>query len=324
MYNVFTSHGPNLYGTEPWSYYLINGFLNFNIVWILAVLTPILLTISYFVVPVKSRPTLYLPHYLSLAPLYIWLLVFIAQPHKEERFLYPIYPMISLCGSVSVDVIQKLFYRLKSALVALPPRSHYLDHTMWIAATAMIISTLLGLSRISSVYFNYHAPLDLFMELNTFHQKHAINSPDAIYNVCSGKDWYRFPSSFFLPSGNFRLRFIKSEFDGMLPSYYSEGENGTTVVHGYFNDANKGNETLLFDYAKCHFLFDLDTGFTTELEPNYAQHKRNWTVIKEMPFLNAAKSHPIYRAFYIPFISDHYVEYTQIYLLKRKKNKSVK
>ena len=26
IYNVFTSHGPNLYGTEPLSYYLINGF----------------------------------------------------------------------------------------------------------------------------------------------------------------------------------------------------------------------------------------------------------------------------------------------------------
>ena len=30
-YNVFTSHGPDLYGTEPWHYYLINGLLNFNL-----------------------------------------------------------------------------------------------------------------------------------------------------------------------------------------------------------------------------------------------------------------------------------------------------
>ncbi len=31
-YNIFTSHGPDLYGTEPWYFYVINGFLNFNIV----------------------------------------------------------------------------------------------------------------------------------------------------------------------------------------------------------------------------------------------------------------------------------------------------
>lgn len=34
IYNVFTSHGPNIFGTEPFKYYLINGFLNFNIVWV--------------------------------------------------------------------------------------------------------------------------------------------------------------------------------------------------------------------------------------------------------------------------------------------------
>ena len=37
-YNVFTSHGPDLYGTEPPQFYLINGLLNFNFVFIMALL----------------------------------------------------------------------------------------------------------------------------------------------------------------------------------------------------------------------------------------------------------------------------------------------
>jgi len=41
FYNVFTSHGPNLYGTEPFSYYIINGFLNFNFVFLGALLAPL-------------------------------------------------------------------------------------------------------------------------------------------------------------------------------------------------------------------------------------------------------------------------------------------
>lgn len=320
LYNVFTSHGPNLYGTEPWTFYFINGFLNYNIVWISALLAPLLLFIGSFVVPAKSKATLYLPYYLSLAPLYLWLLVFIAQPHKEERFLYPIYPMIALCGAISIDVVQKMIYRVKTIIWPPQIRTHYLDHTMWLAAIAMILSTVLGLSRITALYLNYHAPLDLMMDLNTFYTQNT--HPDNItYNVCTGKDWYRFPSSFFLPSSNFRLRFLKSEFNGILPAYYTESENGTAIVHNYFNDLNQENETMYFNYAKCHFLFDLDTGKSTELEPNYVSRTKEWVVLKAMQFLNTEKSHKFFRAFYLPFINEQYVEYTQVYLLRRKKMK---
>ena len=47
LYNVFsTDKGPNIYGTEPWHYYLFNGFLNFNIIFLLAILSiPILVYI---------------------------------------------------------------------------------------------------------------------------------------------------------------------------------------------------------------------------------------------------------------------------------------
>ena len=33
-YNLFRG-GHNLYGTEPWTYYFVNGFLNFNLVFVL-------------------------------------------------------------------------------------------------------------------------------------------------------------------------------------------------------------------------------------------------------------------------------------------------
>lgn len=40
LYNVFTSHGPNIYGTEPFGYYIVNGFLNFNFIFIGALFAP--------------------------------------------------------------------------------------------------------------------------------------------------------------------------------------------------------------------------------------------------------------------------------------------
>ena len=42
-YNIFTNHGPDLYGTAPWFFYILNGILNFNVAFVIALLTPALL-----------------------------------------------------------------------------------------------------------------------------------------------------------------------------------------------------------------------------------------------------------------------------------------
>lgn len=38
LYNVFggEGQGPDIFGTEPWYYYIVNGFLNFNILFLFA------------------------------------------------------------------------------------------------------------------------------------------------------------------------------------------------------------------------------------------------------------------------------------------------
>lgn len=79
LYNIFSSHGPDLYGTAPFSYYLINGFLNFNIVFFLAVAALPLVLVTNNLKPVR-RSTI--PPWLTLLPLYLWFLVFFSQPHK--------------------------------------------------------------------------------------------------------------------------------------------------------------------------------------------------------------------------------------------------
>lgn len=272
--------------------------------------------------PAKHKSTLNFPRYLSLAPLYLWLLVFFPQPHKEERFLFPIYPMITLCGAITVDVFQRLFYRIKYLIVSskIAVGSHYLDHTMFIAIFVMLLSTLLGLSRVFSLYRNYHAPMDIFMELNQFTTSQEYRG-DRIYNVCIGKDWHRYPGSFFLPPNNFRLRFLKSEFRGMLPFYYADGENGTQILHPYFNDKNNEDERSYFNYNNCDFLVYFDEGKYTELEPNYSKFIKDWTTYKTLPFLIQDNSHKLFRAFYIPFLTDSYTTYGDFNLLKRKRQK---
>lgn len=47
LYNVFTSHGANLYGVEPASFYLVNSVLNFNLAVLFAfVALPLCLLVS--------------------------------------------------------------------------------------------------------------------------------------------------------------------------------------------------------------------------------------------------------------------------------------
>lgn len=62
--------------------------------------------IIYFMSVCSSVQNLGRPYWLTLSPMYLWMLVFFTRPHKEERFLFPIYPLICLCGAVALSSLQ--------------------------------------------------------------------------------------------------------------------------------------------------------------------------------------------------------------------------
>ncbi|PNF36246.1 Alpha-1,2-mannosyltransferase ALG9 [Cryptotermes secundus] len=312
-YNVFTSHGPDLYGTEPFHFYFINLFLNFNLLFVAAILTPLMLIIVAWLVPSKPRNPACLPYWLSLMPLYLWGTVFFTQPHKEERFMFPVYPLICLCGAITVDSIQKLWFRF--CIRDVERGTHYLTHTAPIMVVAVLVCSLLSVSRILALYIGYHAPLDLFMELNHLTTERHLPTEQTV-NICIGKEWYRFPSSFFLPDNRWQLQFLKSEFRGQLPQPYSSLPNATSIIPPYMNNENREETSRYFDIERCHFLVDLDLGVTTDFEPNYAQQTDQWTIIKSIPFLDAARSHRFFRAFYIPGVSSKFCTYAPYNLLQ--------
>lgn len=51
---------------------------------------------------------------------------------------------------------------------------------------------------------------------------------------------------------------------------------------------------LQFDIAECHFLVDLETGVSDDLEPCYSCDHNNWHVVAKYPFLNAARYVHVY------------------------------
>lgn len=65
--------------------------------------------------------------------------------------------------------------------------------------------------------------------------------------LCIGKEWYRFPGSYLVPTG-VRVDWLKSEFDGLLPGHYAENvtstntywfAEGTKAIPQEMNDMNK-------------------------------------------------------------------------------------
>ncbi|KAM5132548.1 alpha-1,2-mannosyltransferase ALG9 isoform 1-T1 [Mantella aurantiaca] len=320
MYNVFTPHGPDLYGTEPWTFYFINGFLNFNVVFILALLALPLTWLMEYLLQKINIQNLGSPYWLTLAPMYIWILIFFTRPHKEERFLFPIYPLICLCGAVALAAVQKCYhflfqrYRLE----------HYTVSSNWLALGTVLLFGLLSFSRSIALFRGYHAPLDLYPEFHRIAKDPAIHAvpEDKSINVCVGKEWYRFPSNFLLPD-NWQLQFIESEFRGQLPKPYLKGGQATRIVPKDMNDQNLEETSRYIDINKCYYLVDLDTVTETAREPRYST-KEEWVVVAFKPFLDTSRSSKLFRAFYVPFVSSWHTTYANYTILKARRPKQVK
>jgi alpha-1,2-mannosyltransferase len=120
LYNVLNtdpSRGPNLYGTEPWHFYLQNGLLNFNIAFLLALLSALTVFLGKNQVMTKE-------HGWRLSFFYLWLFVFMKQPHKEERFIYVVYPLI--CWNASFSVVTLMSFVSKKSKSVTPSVSVFL------------------------------------------------------------------------------------------------------------------------------------------------------------------------------------------------------
>ncbi|XP_063111814.1 alpha-1,2-mannosyltransferase ALG9 isoform X3 [Cavia porcellus] len=280
LYNVFTSHGPDLYVQN-----------------------------------------LGHPYWLTLAPMYVWFIIFFIQPHKEERFLFPVYPLICLCGAVALSALQKCYhfvfqrYRLE----------HYTVTSNWLALGTVFLFGLLSFSRSVALFRGYHGPLDLYPEFHRIATDPAIHTvPEGRpVNVCVGKEWYRFPSSFLLPD-NWQLQFIPSEFRGQLPKPFAEGPLATRIVPTDMNDQNLEEPSRYIDISKCHYLVDLDIMRETPREPKYSSNREEWIGLVHRPFLDASRSPRLLRAFYVPFLSDQYTVYANYTIFKSRKAKQVK
>jgi alpha-1,2-mannosyltransferase len=178
-----------------------------------------------------------------MSPFYLWLGIFSLQPHKEERFMYPAYPALALNAAMALHIVLAAFGNSDpNTFVGLIPARLKL----FIIGTCVIGSVDLGLARIYGIYTGYSAPLKIYDRLQVAGVSNLGSPGDS---VCFGKDWYRFPTSHFLPNG-MKAKFIKSEFDGLLPGEFAEAKTGFGFWSGSWLVPSGMNDQNLEDMGK--------------------------------------------------------------------------
>eukprot|EP00041_Stephanoeca_diplocostata_P022018 m.521822 g.521822 ORF g.521822 m.521822 type:complete len:558 (-) comp21964_c0_seq5:127-1800(-) len=318
LYNVLSENtSSELYGTEPWTFYFVNGFLNLNVAFVAGLLGPLIALLAVITGGASRRRAV--DRLLYLAPIMVWVLIFFPQAHKEERFLFPMYPLVCLSGAYAVASVISAIASLMQRIPSSPFSSSSVSKLLLAAVFA--VACVLSASRTIAVYKAYHAPMDVYRHV------HAITPTREGIRICVGKEWYRFPSSFFLPPplasshGAVSFDFIKSEFSGLLPGKFAEHASGnaTWVIPEAMNNMNAEEPSRYVDVATCDYIIDQDRGaMSTALEPNFRTHRREWEEVACYPFLEPARTNALYRAFYIPGVSAKQTVYNAYCLLKRK------
>lgn len=305
--HVDSETGQNLYGTEPATFFLKNLFLNFNIAWLIS-LVALPLAITQALVKRSSNVrektrSLFHSQFLKFASsFYVVVALFSYMPHKEERFLYPAYPLLCLAAAYALTevegmVTKKLFKSLRDTI----PK-----FLLCVAFAAI------SLSRVLAILTNYGAPLPIYSELYRHIEthEHPLRDTGHKLRVCVGQEWYRFPSHFFLPdTPNAELSFLKSGFGGQLPRMYepydsTKGvQHSTSVIPPNMNDLNREEPSRYVAIDTCDYV--------VEYEPKVFENERTsafggneWNLLFERAFLNAEKTRSLSRAFRLPFAEE--------------------
>lgn len=152
--------------------------------------------------------------------------------------MYPMYPALALNAAMALHIILATFGKSDpNTLVGKIPAKLKL----LLVSFVMLASVDIGVARIYGIYTGYSAPLKIYEPLQPS-SNNSIHTHGE--SVCIGKEWYRFPSSYFLPNA-MKAKFVKSQFDGLLPGEFAEAKtgfgfwSGTWLIPAGMNDLNQ-------------------------------------------------------------------------------------
>lgn len=319
-YNVFPvpGAGPDIYGTEPWTFYLTNLVLNCNVSFLLYLLAPCvwLVDLTCWGIHHDSRLTTQsrVTRLIFLSPSFLWIAVFLLQPHKEERFMAPIYPLVALVAAVATSDALSLIFGVIQEVRDGAPQRHASSRLFQCARILLqmglaFLAVSIGASRVLMHVHSFHAPFSVFRSLGEIELQNGAGprasqgsiAASSNVTVCMGEEWYRFPSHFFLPGPQFRLRFFREGFHGLLPKPFDENGTGTQFSHPGMNMLNKEDPDQYVNdlQADCHYVVDLDLSHRNGHQHQDADQIETVTLFSER-LLDLEASPAGFRSFWIP------------------------
>jgi alpha-1,2-mannosyltransferase len=263
FYNALSSETDStLYGVEPWTFYAKNLFLNLNVVALVAPIAVIAMLLR------RSWKTLAI-----VASPFVWVCLMMYLPHKEQRFMYPIYPLLLLSGSVAISALHETisirFKRIANSF-------------LWLV---LIVVLLLSVSRIAAQTIHRSAPL------RVWEASQGIESG----TICMGDEWYRFPSSFWLRNDHVRMRFVSAGFHGLLPKQFEPWPHSTYAIPSGMNGKNEEViDSRIVSVSECDYMVVEDTQKVVDAGAS---------VVASYPLIDDARSSSLFRAFYVPIFS---------------------
>jgi alpha-1,2-mannosyltransferase len=302
-----TGSGSNIFGVdEPLTLPLGVTFyanrvasllLNFNALAALAALSPVAVAALF----ARGSPSA--PWALSaLGQLWLWVGVFlVSRPHFEERFFYFVYPLVPLAAAFSMAFLADVAAAVcggggdgGGGGAPVHPRP-----TPRLAVATFALAGALSASRVAMLRAYYAPPVNAWsflgghlvrasggaLTLNALaypvrllHSPPPEAAPPSV-TVCVGAEWYRFPSSYFLPeaqpgssgAGGVQLQFLDSGATDMQARAFKTGPGGGHAENSGFNEENRANPEWWWPPARCDFLVDLEHGGNTpEWQPWFA------------------------------------------------------
>jgi alpha-1,2-mannosyltransferase len=204
------------------------------------------------------------------------------RPHKEERFMFVVFPLLCVAAAISCA-------RVMCA------RPHALVRALLVLGCGAV--ALVSLSRSANNIIAYRGATQAWAFLAEAEARRPIaaGGPSAA-QVCVGKEWYRFSSSFFLPTADVQLQYLRSSFGGLLPQPFAR-EDGTRAVPSAMNAHNRE-------------------------ERRYAL-AAEWESVASFAFMDASRTRPPWRWLYVPYLSDPargHAVHAQYHVLKRRRS----
>ncbi|KAJ1949699.1 mannosyltransferase [Linderina pennispora] len=245
-----------------------------------------------------------------IMPFFVVLLVFSVQRHKEERFLSIAYPHMCFNAAVCLSLLHPLRAWLQARTGrAWSARSDSLN------LSVLAVAGVIGLLRMGALYQYYGGYSSVFLALpghsasngllplgptiKTLWGSRTVRAePGRQRTVCMGKEWYRFPSSYWLPEG-FRLEFVPSQFSGHLPGSFNESATG--AERSDFNDMNRWEPRHVVDEAVCDYAVDTEFGAAAYAENEVPFARRSgWQKRMCEPVLDPQRTRLWERVVYVP------------------------